>query len=162
MAQLQQQLERARKAHKPLIISRLPAVGGGSGSAASPGPGLASGAGAGGAKQPAAQHIQGDPSLLRALVGIVLAPGVFFRVPEDPETTGVGAAPAAAMATPGKTAAAGDGGLAAAAAEGGSAKPSARGKRERPEELVPELLRLLAANPKSSKQKVRGWRWVGG
>eukprot|EP00887_Chlorella_sp_A99_P006092 scaffold22.g6092.t1 len=159
LAELAKQMERAKRAGKPLIISRLPSADAAPAAAAA-------GAGSGGASpdEPSgAAFLSGDASLLRALTGDVLVAGVAVRGPPE-DLAAAAAAPAAAPgdATPGATAGAAPGGGAGAAvaadgAEGaGSARPSGRvlGKRERPEELVPHLLRMIVANPKQKKDKL--------
>lgn len=152
-------LDRARRAGKPLIISRLQraAAVADADSAPSPGMGLVASPGTSPYKRPSAPIISAPASLLLALAGDVLIPGLTITVPDGPVAA---AEAAAAAATPGAAAGAGGSGC---AAEGTSAKPSGRaqaGKMERPEELVPELLAALAANPKSTKNKV-GAQGVG-
>ncbi|KAL4858571.1 Di-N-acetylchitobiase [Chlorella vulgaris] len=122
MQQLEVQMDRARRAGKPLIISRLP----------------------------------GDPLLLAALAAEPLVPGARVTVPEDPALEQAAAGTAAAAAAK-DSSPAGAAGAAVAATAGGAGRPTAGtgGRRaERPDDLLPDLLRLVQADPRQNKAKI--------
>ncbi|KAI3428047.1 hypothetical protein D9Q98_006432 [Chlorella vulgaris] len=137
MQQLEVQMDRARRAGKPLIISRLPVQSGSS-------------------EQSSGTYIQGDPSLLAALAAEPLVPGVRVTVPEDPALEQAAAGTAAAAAAK-DSSPAGAAGAAVAATAGGAGRPTAGtgGRRaERPDDLLPDLLRLVQADPRQNKAKI--------
>ncbi len=176
-AALEAQLERARRAGRPLIITRLQPTTAATG-AASPESAAAAAATTTAALSPAAQATAvqhhhcfvGDPSLLEALAMEVLAPGALIGMPPDPAaptkpaalTAAAAVAPegpgAAAAPSPSKAAPAGGAASAQAAAkEAGAGEGS---NLERPEESVPLLLRLIQNAPPKTKKKEVG-RWTG-
>jgi hypothetical protein len=107
---------------------------------------------------PVTPLLQGDPSLLAALAAEPLVPGVRVTVPEDPALEQAAAGTAAAAAAK-DSSPAGAAGAAVAATAGGAGRPTAGtgGRRaERPDDLLPDLLRLVQADPRQNKAKV-GW-----
>lgn len=151
-------LERAKRAGQPLIISRLPRCeqldqAGAAESAAE------TAATSGG-------HLSADVSLLDAFAFVhgPCAAGVRVRAPE----TGVGAGGAgptweAADPNQGASGAGSSGPADADAGAGRIAEPAAKGSKprsgakqwDRPEELMPELLRLVLLQPGQTKKEVR-------
>jgi hypothetical protein len=130
-AQLHAALERARRAGRPLIISRL----GGGGDAARPAPGA-----------PPPPHLTADVGLLDALALEVLVPGALALPPGDAaeEAAAAAALPAAAAAAAGAPAAAG---------AAGAPRPRGRPAVDRAD-LLPVLRRFIAANATLPKPRL--------
>jgi hypothetical protein len=173
---LEMQMDRARKCHKPLFISRLPTT-----ATTPPISELQH-------QQPqvqAASFIEGDVSLLEGICWEVLVPGAVIEMPPDPAQVAAAAAAVAAQAQAsiagakllnGSSLPVGTGtaqgattitaatttnnALGAGAVGGGGEGGGPTGTNttkttmERPEELVPSLLSILQSNPKRGGDKI--------
>jgi hypothetical protein len=177
---LEMQMERARKCHKPLFISRLRTT------TTTTTPPISEQQQQPQVQAQSASFIEGDVSLLECICWEVLVPGAIIEMPPDPAQ--VAAAAAAAVAA---VAAQAQASIAAAKLHNGSSLPVDTGialgattantttnnalgagsavvggergptvtnttktAMERPEELVPSLLFILQSNPKRGGDKI--------